>query len=279
METPPHLISYREYLPCPSLSPYIDKYWEFEGKPEYGMRIHILPDGCVDFIFTLGEVANTVGGSLVMHPYRSYFVGPMNTYSELVTYAETVHMLGVRFLPGGIFHFADLPLQELVNKRVSTADLPTLFDDSFAERMCELTSTSERIHLLENILLRFLAHHNSLDSRQDLAFAVHRIKQSKGNLSIDSLTRQICLCPRQFERRFKMFTGYTAKEYSRIIRFQNTIDLLRELPGESLLSIAVKAGYYDVSHLSREIKRLSGNTPSSFASLPLEETALTYVKP
>lgn len=46
---------YKEYQPCALLSPYIDKYWEFKGNPEYGMRINILPDGCTDFIFTLGK--------------------------------------------------------------------------------------------------------------------------------------------------------------------------------------------------------------------------------
>ena len=67
---------YTEYQPSHLLVPYIDNYWEFKGNPEYGMRIHILPDGCTDFIFTLGEVANAVEeGSLIMQPYRSYFVG------------------------------------------------------------------------------------------------------------------------------------------------------------------------------------------------------------
>ena len=49
---------YTEYQPSHLLAPYIDNYWEFKGNPEYGMRIHILPDGCTDFIFTLGEVAD-----------------------------------------------------------------------------------------------------------------------------------------------------------------------------------------------------------------------------
>ncbi len=39
---------YTEYQPSYLLAPYIDNYWEFKGKPEYGMRIHILPDGCTD---------------------------------------------------------------------------------------------------------------------------------------------------------------------------------------------------------------------------------------
>ena len=43
---------------CIRDSPYIDKYWEFKGNPDYGMKINILPDGCTDFIFTLGDVAD-----------------------------------------------------------------------------------------------------------------------------------------------------------------------------------------------------------------------------
>ena len=114
---------YTEYQPSHLLAPYIDNYWEFKGNPEYGMRIHILPDGCTDFIFTLGEVADTVEEeSLIMQPYRSYFVGPMTKYSELITYSESVHMFGVRFLPCGLSCFTKLPLHEFVNDRISTRE-------------------------------------------------------------------------------------------------------------------------------------------------------------
>ena len=62
---------YTEYQPSHLLAPYVDNYWELKGTPEYGMRIHILPDGCTDFIFTLGEVAEAVEKeSLIMQPYR-----------------------------------------------------------------------------------------------------------------------------------------------------------------------------------------------------------------
>lgn len=91
---------YNEYQPSLLLAPYIDKYWEFKGNPDYGMKINILPDGCTDFIFTLGEVADIAEQeSLIMQPYRSYFVGPMSRYSTLITYAKSIHMFGIRFLP------------------------------------------------------------------------------------------------------------------------------------------------------------------------------------
>lgn len=80
---------YNEYQPSLLLAPYIDKYWEFKGNPDYGMKINILPDGCTDFIFTLGEVADIAEQeSLIMQPYRSYFVGPMSRYSTLINLCE-----------------------------------------------------------------------------------------------------------------------------------------------------------------------------------------------
>lgn len=86
---------YQEYEPNGVLSAFIDKYWEFKGTPTYGMCFKILPDGCTDFIFSLGDVAQPIHERSAMQPYKSYFVGPMKVYSELVTVTKTVHMMGI----------------------------------------------------------------------------------------------------------------------------------------------------------------------------------------
>ncbi len=271
---------YNEYQPSLLLAPYIDKYWEFKGNPEYGMKINILPDGCTDFIFTLGEVATVAEEeSLLMQPYRSYFVGPMNRYSTLVTYAKSVHMFGIRFLPCGLFRFLQLPLEELGNQRISTHDIASeIFNDSLTERLCEQPYIQDRIKLVESFLIPALCADDKTEKQ--IAYAVHCIDLSKGKLPIRSLAEDICLCQRHFERKFKRQTGYSPKEYSRIIKFKHAVDLLRSCSSNNLLSIAIEAGYYDAAHLSKEIKALSGNTPGSFLSLPPteEDITLTYLQ-
>lgn len=269
---------YNEYQPCELLAPYVDKFWEFKGEPEYGMRINILPDGCTDFIFTLGEVATPTNGSLVMQPYRSYFVGPMKAYTELVTYAKTVHMLGIRFLPCGLSRFTKLPLYEFANQRINTCDLESPFDPYFTERLCEASCLRDRIDNIENFLIRKL-YKSTLTTDRQILHAINRINQHNGKLPIHSLLDDISLCQRQLERKFKQYTGFTPKEYSRIMKFKNAVDLLRASSYDNLLSVAINSGYYDVPHLSKEIKRLSGSCASTFLYSPVpEEVALTYIE-
>lgn len=268
---------YKEYSPYNILSPYIDKYWEYKGQPEYGTKISIPPYGCTDFVFTLGESVNDINNNLEMQPYRSYFVGPMNTHTDLVAFAYSVHVLGIRFLPCGLYRLMGLPLNELLNHKCKASDLTNIFDDSFIERLCNQHDTGSLIGIIDEFLIRNLSKHNPKVDRKIL-FAVERINQEKGMLSIRSLMSDIYVCQRHFERKFKIYTGYSPKEYSRIIKFWNAIDLLRNTSYDNLLSTAVLAGYYDVPHLSREVKRLSGNTPSSFLMLPSQIDTRIYLE-
>lgn len=268
---------YNEYAACNLLSPYVDKYWEFKGDISKGTHIHILPDGCTDFIFTLGEVANAREDTLVMHPYRSYFVGSMTKYSDLVAVSETIHMFGIRFRPCGVCHFVQLPLPELTDKRVHTKDLHTIFDDSITDRLCEKSSVEEKVHFIETYLLSHL-HHLQYEVDKSILYAVNQINNTHGRQPIRAVADQVNICQRHFERKFKQFTGYTPKEYSRIMQFKNTVELLRNSGFDNLLSVAINAGYYDVPHLSREVKRMSGDTPVSFISAPQpKEVTLTYI--
>lgn len=271
------IVMYTEYAPSFPLSSYIDNYWEFKGAPPQGTRIRILPDGCTDFIFTLGEPANVAGGALSMQPYRSYFVGPMTKYATLVTHTDTVHMLGIRFLPCGVLRFGALPLHQLADTRLPAADLSLFFNDSLADALAEQPGIAQRIALIEKRLLFYLQHH-PIEMERAIGYAVAQIDRHQGLLPIGRLASEINLCERQLERKFKQHTGFTPKAYSRIVQFRKASELLRAGSFDNLLSIAIEAGYYDVSHLSREIKKMSGGTPLSFlAAMPADEMALTYV--
>lgn len=269
---------YQEYPPCSTLAPFVDKFWITKGNTDYGMRFNILPDGCTDFIFALGEVTNPLNESLpLMQPYHTFFVGSMRSYSELIARTDSIHMMGVRFLACGLSPFISLSLNEFTDQRISCTDFPLLFDDCFTERLSEKANVRERIELIEQFLIQRLCRQRSV-SEQILA-AAHLINRSHGQLSISRLSDEICLCQRQLERKFGQATGFTPKEYSRIMKFQHAVTVLRQTSTvNDLHSVAIDCGYYDQAHFGKEVKRLSGSSPSAFLSLPLPEDApLTYL--
>ena len=161
----------------------------------------------------------------------------------------------------------------------STNEMKAVFDDTFIEKLGEQKHVTDRIRVVEEYLLAYLArHYQPADSH--VAMAVNMINHSKGKRSVRSLMDDVCLCQRHFERKFKHYTGFTPKEYSRIVKFKNAVELLRTTTSANLLTTAVDAGYYDLAHFSKEIKSMSGNTPASFLSLTVpEETTLTYIEP
>ena len=148
--------------------------------------------------------------------------------------------------------------------------------NSFAEMLCEQPDDSVRIRIIEGYLIRLLTQSIQVD--RQIIYATSFIKQSCGQLPVQNLIDKICICQRHFQRKFKDATGYTPKEFSRIIKFQYAIEVLRNAPHTDLSSIALDCGYYDHSHFIKEFKRLAGDVPSYFLTLPNPaDEPLTYI--
>ena len=89
------------------------------------------------------------------------------------------------------------------------------------------------------------------------------MQASKGLLTINELSKQNGISPRQLERLFKDFIGLTPKEYSNIIRIQQALALIESNNNnKALLDIAFECGFYDHSHLTNAIKQHTGFVPS-----------------
>ena len=266
---------YQEYSPHPVLSPYVDKYWEVKGVWETSEKMKILPDGCTDFIFNLEDVRNLEDKNRFgIDPLHGYFVGAMKTYSELSVCAGSLHVIGIRFTPCGLTVFTKRPLGELSGQRLPLRDVRFLFHEEFASFLREKNTLVERLQVIEAFLMSRLKYAEEVD--RQIVWTTGVIRQSGGLLPIRELMSRVCICQRHFERRFKHATGYTPKEYSRVVKFRRAMDVLRQVSGNNLFSVAVDCGYYDSSHLVKEFKKLSGSSPMVFTSLPAD-TPITYL--
>ncbi|MDR0385355.1 MAG: helix-turn-helix domain-containing protein [Prevotellaceae bacterium] len=243
---------YQEHRPDIRLSSLIETYWSATGLTENEKTVKILPDGCVDIIFTLDRTAGRVCPDIV---------GTMTRFLE-VKYSTSVHMFGIRFKPAGITAFTRNPVEEFTDRSVEIAFVETLLDKSFYETPAGNKPVTEIITHIDGYLLRQLPRLYCPDRR--IVRAASLLSLAGGQLSPTDAASKVCLCIRHFERQFKSSVGISPKTFARIARFNKARRLLSAFPGKDLLTIAVECGYYDHAHLIKDFKMLSGDTPAKF---------------
>jgi methylphosphotriester-DNA--protein-cysteine methyltransferase len=82
-----------------------------------------------------------------------------------------------------------------------------------------------------------------------------------GNRTVEETAETLGLSSRHLRRLLVQHSGLGPKEHQRVIRLRRFLDN----PGP-LASAAVTSGYADQSHLAREVKRLSGLSPTTLRS-------------
>ncbi|RZJ13846.1 MAG: AraC family transcriptional regulator [Acidovorax sp.] len=67
------------------------------------------------------------------------------------------------------------------------------------------------------------------------------------------------LSRRQFERRFVAHWGMAPKQFQVIARLNSTLGNALAAPGGPVVDLAADQGYYDQSHMGRDVRRLAGH--------------------
>jgi AraC-like DNA-binding protein len=95
-----------------------------------------------------------------------------------------------------------------------------------------------------------------------MALVFDSLGRTSAGSGIKALCARLDVSERSLRRQCHAAFGYGPKTLDRILRFQRFLRLARR-PGEARLSLlAHEAGYADQAHLTREVQRLSGQSPS-----------------
>ncbi|WP_057938613.1 helix-turn-helix domain-containing protein [Algoriphagus resistens] len=242
---------YNQISPHSDLADYIDTFWTVEGLGQQLEKQSILPDGCVDLIFNLGEDCKTTNGRLTMQSGKTYLVGTMTAFQESFL-DSTTKLTGVRFKPAAFSSFYKFtPLSEITDKTIE-------FDQVLSPEIHKVAQHS--VSYLNAYFLNGLTN-----ARHNLFNVVNDIQTANGQISIDTLAKRNYTTGRQLERSFKKHIGISPKEFANIVRFRVALSKIKHnKQRKSLLDIAFDCGYYDHAHLTNEIKRYTGLAPSRF---------------
>jgi AraC-like DNA-binding protein len=86
-------------------------------------------------------------------------------------------------------------------------------------------------------------------------------RMAGAGLPVAEIADQVGFSARQLQRRSKEMFGYGAGHLLRVLRLQRALAQARA--GRPLSEVAADTGYYDQAHLSREVRALTGTTPSA----------------
>jgi AraC-like DNA-binding protein len=236
---------YREHAAPERLRPFVECFWSMgpgEALPEYP----VLPDGCVDIVYSPSTGPQIVGTM---------------TRVQRFTIAAGQLQIGVRFRPGTALGFVRVPGCQTTDRLLPLDDAWGAEGRQLSARIGEAKTAEQCIALLEAELV---STSESDVVRKMSAYIVQR----GGQVRVDDLAFDAAMSARQLRRVFLEQMGLTPKHFCRVIRFRHSLPRLRGTPRGDWTQVALDCGYYDQAHFINEFREFSGYTPGEFAALP-----------
>jgi AraC-like DNA-binding protein len=237
------LPGYREWLPPAGQRNAIACLWVRVSPPDAAPSVTaVLPDGCADLIWQHG---------------RGAFIAGPDTGPAPADMPPGTILVGARFWPGAGGPALGLPLADLRDQRIDLADaVPGL-----ARRLPADLTPAQAL----TALMALSAQLVTAGPPDKLVVAGTRLLAS-GAGSVTDLSRALAVSERQLRRRFDVAVGYGPKTMQRVLRFRRVIgELTATAHYVDLADLAMRAGYADQAHLTRETTRLAGLPPAALA--------------
>ncbi|MCC9019670.1 helix-turn-helix domain-containing protein [Flavobacterium lipolyticum] len=253
--------NHQEFIPAEELQKSVKCFWY--DKIDYGRvpsNFEVIPDGYAEIIFYFGNELR-ISSNGVMKPLTSPFMIGLLHQPAVFNSVDSLEIIGIRCYPWMVFDLLELSSQKgkvgVQAFQHPIAKLQSVLNDLIASHKIE-----EAIAKVEDYFLtvEVKSGTNTLLSKAGAAMTV-----AGGSMSVGEVAAVSHVTIRTLERNFKQSSGYTVKNVSAVMRFEQARNRLWLEPNLSIASLAQELGYTDQSHLSREFKRYSGTTPGAFA--------------
>ena len=231
-------------LPPEIPAPVVDRFWR--GVVSENGRCHdhaIIPGGCVDVVYKQAgsRVRCLVFGTTTR--MRFFRINPDATY------------VGTRFRPGMARHLlGDFP-EELRDRHLEVQGSLGLTSDQVADAPTFSAHGALPARTIIGALRRREVVPTSLDQ------AIGHVQHNRDPWRVESLAAMCGVSTRQLE---KTTVGLPPKLLMRILRAQAAITAMQRGPFGLLVDLAAALGYSDQAHMNRDVRVLTGTTPSHY---------------
>lgn len=250
---------HQEFDPPKELRDSIKCFWY--NSRESGVlpdSFEVIPDGYAEIIFHFGNSCSIAyDGGLLPLP-SPFLIGLL--HQPIVFHTKNrLEIIAIRCFPWTVFDLLGLP---------PAKDGLRVFEHPITQLQPLLNQCIEAGQIeqaVAHLAQYFLNLKTQISRHPVLLKAGAAIVQGKGTMPVTEIAAAAHATVRTLERKFKKSSGYTVKDVSGLLRFEQVRNHLWHDPDVNMASLAHELGYTDQSHLSREFKRYSGSTPVAFA--------------
>lgn len=254
---------YQEFKPQAALADYIQMIWVMESETDEDLfpNEKILPDGIVEIVFHYTEPFYTtqIEGKKVKQP-QGFAISQMKNHIELES-DEKIGFVSVRCYPWGAHHFFDEPVKNFLDDTIHIKELWPDDYQSVLEKI-KIKEPHQKVKVVEEYLAGKLQKHKK--TTEEIDRAVKLIRYTKGQHSVEKISKISNINYKQLERGFLSTIGTTPKIFSRNSRFLHLCHHLKEYENKSMTELTYELGYYDQAHFIKDFKAFSGLTPKEY---------------
>jgi AraC-like DNA-binding protein len=257
---------YAEHRPTGALSAFVHRM----AHAEFTMALppeRLAPDSYIKlaFIFS-GDPIYILGDGSYLN-WRDGFCGHISPEKGIVATSNgPVRCLMVNFYPSGFHALFGLDVRSFNDRMVKLCDvLGTDVETWLYEGMGRAHGVDGMFAFLTSWLeeLARSRHAHDLDR---IAGLERFIRSKNGDLSVGDMVRSAGMGIRQLQRRFQPTIGLGPKAFASVVRFNHVYRTMNEL-GKLDLDVALACGYYDESHLMKDMTHYLGKLPKQFLGM------------
>ena len=255
-------------MPTESLITYVRFFWSLENSIEVAplKSFRAMADGCPGIIFQHPDYGTFYQKEKALP--QVFLYGQSTKFTEL-TLNGKMNAIGIYLHPSSLKLIFGLNPEELTDSCLDVDELSKKSGFSLLEQLYDAKTAKQRIEIL-SVFLFLNIKANDFNKNEVMAYALSSIMQSGGNIALRELQEQLQMSERTFERKFKEYIGITPKLFTRICRFQSSLNQMRNNTFNKLSDIAFENDYSDQSHFIRSFREFTGFSPNQYQSFSKE---------
>ncbi|OQY02338.1 MAG: hypothetical protein B6I20_06980 [Bacteroidetes bacterium 4572_117] len=253
-----------KHIPKSYLKNYIDHiaFHKSTGDVENSV-ISVIPDGMTELVLDFENIykREVLINQTVNITKGSQIIG-IKSQPHLLSFSKISPSISVRFKPGCLSFFTSVSMKEIKDKSLKCSDVFGTQIQNLANKVNKSVNSPKMIKHVESFLENaFINDIAVYETRNYICEIYKNPKETKLSKAIISNRNY-----KKIERRFIKNVGITPKIFSRIVRLNYALSLLKNGKKKSLTHIAFDAGYYDQAHFIKDFYCFTKSKPSKFLS-------------